>query len=156
MAAGAAFDAVAPALAFAAGLDWQVVVKADGLAAGKGVTVCADETSVAAALREALEEGRFGAAGARVVVEERLSGPEASVMAICDETAVLALPAARDHKRLADGDEGPNTGGMGAYSPLPDLDEAAVLSASSTPSTPPSWRRRPVAGSPSAASSTPA
>ncbi len=126
MAAGAAFDAVAPALAFAAGLDWRVVIKADGLAAGKGVTVCDDETSVAAALREALEEGRFGAAGARVVVEERLSGPEASVMALCDETAVLALPAARDHKRLADGDEGPNTGGMGAYSPLPDLDDAAV------------------------------
>ena len=126
MAAGAVFEAVAPALAFAAGLDWQVVVKADGLAAGKGVTVCADETSVAAALREALEEGRFGAAGARVVVEERLRGPEASVMALCDETAVLALPAARDHKRLGDGDEGPNTGGMGAYSPLPDLDESAV------------------------------
>ncbi len=126
MAAGAVFEAVAPAMAFAAGLDWQVVVKADGLAAGKGVTVCEDEATVAAALREPLEEGRFGAAGSRVVVEERLAGPEASVMALCDETAVLALPAARDHKRLEDGDDGPNTGGMGAYSPLPDLDEAAV------------------------------
>ena len=126
MAAGAAFEAVAPALAFAAGFDWQVVVKADGLAAGKGVTVCDDEATVAAALREALEEGRFGAAGSRVVVEERLVGPEASVMALCDETATLALPAARDHKRLGDADDGPNTGGMGAYSPLPDLDEAAV------------------------------
>ncbi|HXX60007.1 MAG TPA: phosphoribosylamine--glycine ligase [Candidatus Sulfotelmatobacter sp.] len=126
MAAGAAFEAVAPALAFAAGRDWQVVVKADGLAAGKGVTACHDEATVSEALREALVEHRFGAAGARVVVEERLAGPEASVMALCDETAVLALPAARDHKRLEDGDEGPTTGGMGAYSPLPDLDEAAV------------------------------
>jgi len=126
MAAGAAFEAVAPAMAFAAGLDWQVVVKADGLAAGKGVTVCDDEATVSAALREALEDGRFGVAGSRVVVEERLVGPEASVMALCDETAVLALPAARDHKRLGDGDDGPNTGGMGAYSPLPDLDDAAV------------------------------
>jgi phosphoribosylamine--glycine ligase len=61
-----------------------------------------------------------------VVVEERLSGAEASVMALCDETAMLALPAARDHKRLGDGDEGPNTGGMGAYSPLADLDDPAV------------------------------
>ena len=141
MAAGAAFEAVAPALAFAAGLDWQVVVKADGLAAGKGVTVCDDEATVAAALREALEEGRFGAAGSRVVVEERLIGPEASVMALCDETAVLALPAARDHKRLGDGDDGPNTGGMGAYSPVPDLDEAAVEAHPGDASTPPSWRK---------------
>lgn len=126
MAAGASFEQVAPALAFAAGLDWQVVVKADGLAAGKGVTICGDEATVAAALREALEGGRFGAAGSRVVVEERLVGAEASVMALCDETAVLALPAARDHKRLDDGDGGPNTGGMGAYSPLPDVDEVGV------------------------------
>jgi phosphoribosylamine---glycine ligase len=127
MAAGASFDAVTPAMAFAAAHDWQVVVKADGLAAGKGVTVCDDEGTVATALVEALEAGRFGAAGSRVVVEERLSGAEASVMALCDETAMLALPAARDHKRLRDGDEGPNTGGMGAYSPLADLDDAAVV-----------------------------
>ncbi len=128
MATGAAFEAVAPAQAYAADLEWQVVVKADGLAAGKGVTVCHDEAAVATALREALEDGRFGAAGSRVVVEERLTGPEASVMALCDETAVLALPAARDHKRLRDGDDGPNTGGMGAFSPVPDLDDAAVES----------------------------
>ncbi len=126
MADGASFEAVPPAMAFAAQHDWQVVVKADGLAAGKGVTVCDDEPTVEAALQEALEAGRFGAAGSRVVVEERLTGAEASVMALCDETAILALPAARDHKRLRDGDEGPNTGGMGAYSPLPDLDDAAV------------------------------
>lgn len=95
-----------------------VVVKADGLAAGKGVTVCetADEAERAIA---ALGAGAF-------VIEERLRGPEASVIALCDGRHAVALPIARDHKRLLDGDRGPNTGGMGAYSPLPDLpDEAA-------------------------------
>ncbi|HEX5465845.1 MAG TPA: phosphoribosylamine--glycine ligase [Candidatus Limnocylindrales bacterium] len=122
---GASFTAIEPALAFAATLSGRgCVVKADGLAAGKGVTVCPDEASAEAALREALVEGRFGVAGARVVVEERLTGSEASLICICDATgAALALPAARDHKRLLDGDRGPNTGGMGAISPLDDLDE---------------------------------
>ncbi|MFI5260950.1 MAG: phosphoribosylamine--glycine ligase [Candidatus Limnocylindrales bacterium] len=136
MAPGRPFVTVAPALAFAATFDWQVVVKADGLAAGKGVTVCADRAATEQALREALEEGRFGPAGRSVVVEARLAGVEASVMALCDETAILALPAARDHKRLRDGDEGPNTGGMGAYSPvpeLPDLTVAAVVAAVHAP-----------------------
>jgi phosphoribosylamine--glycine ligase len=98
-----------------------VVVKADGLAAGKGVIVAstADEAEVAVALLAADGVGRF-------VVEERLAGPEASVIAICDGRRAIALPAARDHKRLLDGDAGPNTGGMGAYGPLSDLppDEA--------------------------------
>jgi phosphoribosylamine---glycine ligase len=95
-----------------------VVVKADGLAAGKGVTVCdgADEAERAIA---AIVPGT-------VVIEERLRGAEASVIALCDGRTALALPIARDHKRLLDGDLGPNTGGMGAYSPLPDLpDETA-------------------------------
>ena len=94
-----------------------VVIKADGLAAGKGVTVC--DTAEGAV--EAIEriDGRF-------VVEERLSGQEASVIAICDGRDAVALPISRDYKRLGDGDTGPNTGGMGAYSPLTDLpDEAA-------------------------------
>ena len=94
-----------------------VVIKADGLAAGKGVTVC--DTAEGAV--EAIEriDGRF-------VVEERLSGQEASVIAICDGRDAVALPISRDYKRLRDGDTGPNTGGMGAYSPLTDLpDEAA-------------------------------
>lgn len=126
MAEGRAFDAVDPALAYAATLGGPVVVKADGLAAGKGVTLCGSLDEAEAALRDALELRAFGEAGGRVVVERALRGPEASVIAICDASTALALPAARDHKRIGEGDRGPNTGGMGAYSPLPDLDDAAV------------------------------
>ncbi len=120
-------DQTDAALAFIrelAGADVGVVLKADGLAAGKGVVVT---TSIAQALELAPSflEGRPGDAPA-LVVEERLTGREASVIAICDGERVVALPAARDHKRLCDGDAGPNTGGMGAYSPLPDLGDAAV------------------------------
>ncbi|HYH91777.1 MAG TPA: phosphoribosylamine--glycine ligase, partial [Candidatus Saccharimonadales bacterium] len=98
-----------------------IVVKADGLAAGKGVTVCDALPGALAALEDALAR-----AGDRVVIEERLTGPEVSLIALCDGTMALALPLARDHKRLLDGDRGPNTGGMGAVSPVPDLpDEAA-------------------------------
>jgi len=97
----------------------HAVVKADGLAAGKGVTVCASTAEATEAALIALRDGP-------VVIEERLEGPEASAIAICDGERAVALPLARDHKRLGDGDNGPNTGGMGAYSPLPDLpDEAA-------------------------------
>jgi len=97
----------------------SVVVKADGLAAGKGVTVTTSIDEAIAAIDAAISEGP-------VVVEERLEGREASVIAICDGKEALALPIARDHKRLGDLDTGPNTGGMGAYSPLVDLpDEAA-------------------------------
>ena len=101
-----------------------VVLKADGLAAGKGVIVT-ESTTQALDLAPAFLEGRPADAPA-LVVEERLTGREASVIAICDGERAVALPAARDHKRLWDGDAGPNTGGMGAYSPLPDLDDAAV------------------------------
>jgi phosphoribosylamine--glycine ligase len=100
-----------------------VVVKADGLAAGKGVTVCDDANEAAAAI-DAL--GRTDGDEPWVVIEERLTGREASVIALCDGRDAVMLPAARDHKRLLDGDEGPNTGGMGAYSPLPDFSEAAA------------------------------
>lgn len=120
MAEGRAFAAgeVDAALRFAAALAPQdVVVKADGLAAGKGVVVC-DSAAEAARAIEAMD-GPF-------VVEERLSGPEASVIAIADGRTAVALPPARDHKRLGDGDTGPNTGGMGAISPLPDLAGDAV------------------------------
>ncbi len=101
-----------------------IVLKADGLAAGKGVVVCAD-------LFEALERIPGMLDGDRgddptLVVEERLEGREASVIAICDGRRAVALPVARDHKRLQDGDAGPNTGGMGAYSPVPDLPDDAV------------------------------
>lgn len=124
MARAGTFTELPPALGFARELvsaDGGVVVKADGLAAGKGVTVCDDLETAEAALRDALGEG-----GARVVVEERLEGREASLIALCDGREALALPLARDHKRLADGDAGPNTGGMGAFSPLPDLDDARI------------------------------
>ena len=139
MARGRSFDDPVAAIAFAAELGGRVAVKADGLAAGKGVTVCADLATAEAAIREAMIEGVFGRAGRRVVVEEALTGPEASVIAICDATTCLAFPAARDHKRLGEGDTGPNTGGMGAFSPLPDLD-ARGHARSCARSTRRSWR----------------
>jgi phosphoribosylamine--glycine ligase len=100
-----------------------VVVKADGLAAGKGVTVCdsLDEAERAIDQLFALESAVAGAHQPQVVIEERLAGPEASLIALTDGRDAVGLPIARDHKRLRDGDNGPNTGGMGAYSPLPDL-----------------------------------
>jgi len=101
-----------------------VVLKADGLAAGKGVIVT-ESADQALELVPAFVDGRPSDAPA-LVIEERLEGREASVIAICDGRRAVALPAARDHKRLGDGDRGPNTGGMGAYSPLPDLDEREV------------------------------
>jgi len=122
IARGAAFEDAGAAIAFAEALDDDgagVVVKADGLAAGKGVTVCHAIQEARSAIRAAL-----AGAGTRVVVEERLDGREASVIALCDGRDAVALPAARDHKRLSDGDAGPNTGGMGAFSPLDDLPDA--------------------------------
>lgn len=97
---------------------WPLVVKADGLAAGKGVRICPDEASALAAIEDFMEKRVFGSSGARVVVEEFISGSEASVMALCDGKDLVMLPVARDHKRLRDGDEGPNTGGMGAVAPV--------------------------------------
>jgi phosphoribosylamine--glycine ligase len=132
MARGRAFEDVETARAYAQDLaagGRGVVVKADGLAAGKGVWVCDDAAEAIAALeRHVGVDGRDDPGGVamsarRVVVEERLEGLEASLIALCDGRDVLALPLARDHKRLGDGDRGPNTGGMGAYSPLPDLAE---------------------------------
>jgi phosphoribosylamine--glycine ligase len=96
-----------------------VVVKADGLAAGKGVTVCDDEAQAATAITDALDRRVFGAAGSRVLVEERLDGEELSVLAFCDGKSVLPMQAAQDFKRAHDGDLGPNTGGMGSHSPVP-------------------------------------
>jgi phosphoribosylamine---glycine ligase len=117
MSEGRAFSHVEPAVAYAHGLGAPVVVKADGLARGKGVVVCQTLAEAEAAI-EAL--------GPRVVVERCLVGAEASLMAICDGARAVALPAARDYKRVGEGDTGPNTGGMGAYSPLPDVDAATV------------------------------
>jgi phosphoribosylamine--glycine ligase len=98
------------------------VVKADGLAAGKGVVIAADRTEAAAAVRDMLG-GRFGSAGARVVLEEFMRGEEASLFALCDGETAIPFGGAQDHKRAFDGDRGPNTGGMGTYSPAPVLSE---------------------------------
>jgi phosphoribosylamine--glycine ligase len=142
MARAGAFHDRAAARVFArelAQLGAGLVVKADGLAAGKGVTVCDTLEEAEAAIEQLFASGGggdgapggAGVAGTRspVILEERLSGAEASLIALCDGVDALALPLARDHKRLLDGDAGPNTGGMGAYSPLPDLpdDEAELL-----------------------------
>ncbi|HSJ26881.1 MAG TPA: phosphoribosylamine--glycine ligase [Acidimicrobiia bacterium] len=106
-----------PALAHLASSPGPFVVKADGLAAGKGVLVTEDRGEAASWVRRCFD-GDFGEAGSRVVVEEYLDGPELSVFAVCDGTGHVTLQPARDYKRLADGDRGPNTGGMGSYSPV--------------------------------------
>jgi phosphoribosylamine--glycine ligase len=99
----------------------RVAVKADGLAAGKGVVMAANENEALAAVRAAVEERAFGEAGAAVVLEEWLEGEEVSLMALVDEEATRLFPASQDHKRAFDEDQGPNTGGMGAYAPVPWL-----------------------------------
>jgi phosphoribosylamine---glycine ligase len=114
---------VPPALALLDRFAPPYVVKADGLAAGKGVTVAATRDEAEAAIRTALVDRAFGPAGDRVLIEEHLEGPEVSILAITDGTSVVPLEPAQDFKRVGDGDTGPNTGGMGAYSPVPFLDE---------------------------------
>ena len=104
--------------------DGVPVVKADGLCAGKGVVVAATKAEAIEAASAMLDEGRFGDAGSTVVIEDRIDGAEASVHAICDGQRALVLPVAQDHKRIGDGDTGPNTGGMGAYGPAPLVDAA--------------------------------
>ncbi len=101
-----------------------IVVKADGLAAGKGVTVARTVEEALAAAEDALSGGRFGEAGVEIVVEEFLDGEEVSVFALCDGASALMLANAQDHKAVYDGDKGPNTGGMGAYSPAPVMTDA--------------------------------
>jgi phosphoribosylamine---glycine ligase len=103
---------------------FPVVLKADGLAAGKGVVVATSWEEADAAVRAAMEQRVFGDAGAKLVIEECLSGPEVSFFAVCDGTRAVPLTSAQDHKRVFDGDRGPNTGGMGAFAPSPLLDAA--------------------------------
>jgi phosphoribosylamine--glycine ligase len=111
------FTEAEPARRFARRLGGRVAVKADGLALGKGVIVCDRQAQAEQAIDAMLVRHAFGRAGATVVVEERLHGPELSVFGVCDGARVIPLMAARDYKRAREGDEGPNTGGMGAYSP---------------------------------------
>lgn len=113
--------------AFLATLPGRYVIKTDGLAAGKGVLVTESLTEARDAVRAYLSGAAFGDAGRRIVVEEGLSGPELSLLVLCDGTSDgVPLAPARDHKRLGDGDSGPNTGGMGAYSPVPGIDDRLV------------------------------
>jgi phosphoribosylamine--glycine ligase len=117
-AASASFAELAPALLYVDRQPEPLVVKASGLAAGKGVIVCATRQEAANTVRAMLELGQFGEAGRTVVIEAYLEGEEVSVMAVTNGRDVQLLPVAQDHKRLLDGDRGPNTGGMGAYSPV--------------------------------------
>lgn len=112
------------ALAALAGRSYPLVLKADGLAAGKGVIICADEGEARDALDAFFVERRFGAT--EVVLEEFLAGEELSLLALCDGENVVPLAPAQDYKRIGDGDQGPNTGGMGSYSPVPGFDPAEV------------------------------
>lgn len=119
------FSNAASAKVYLAGQKLPIVIKADGLAAGKGVTIAQSREEADAAI-EACFAGAFGKAGSEVVVEEFLEGEEASFFALVDGTHALPLAAAQDHKRVGDGDTGPNTGGMGAYSPAAVMDDAMV------------------------------
>jgi phosphoribosylamine--glycine ligase len=122
-AAFAVFDDPGAALDHVRTRPVPLVVKADGLAAGKGVVVCRERAEAEAALEEMMVERRFGAAGATVVIEDCLIGEEASLLVLTDGRNFVPLRAAQDHKRVGDGDTGPNTGGMGAYVPAPVLDD---------------------------------
>ncbi|MDN7132761.1 phosphoribosylamine--glycine ligase [Halomonas sp. MC140] len=113
------FTEVEPALAYLGKMGAPIVIKADGLAAGKGVIVAMSEAEAADAIRDMLEANAFGNAGARVVIEEFLEGEEASFIVMVDGENVVTMATSQDHKRAYDGDTGPNTGGMGAYSPAP-------------------------------------
>jgi phosphoribosylamine--glycine ligase len=113
------FDELEPALAYLRKVGAPIVVKADGLAAGKGVILAHDLATAEQAVRDMLSAGRFGAAGKRVVIEELLTGEEASFIAMVGQGQILPMASSQDHKARDDGDRGPNTGGMGAYSPAP-------------------------------------
>ena len=125
-AASGTFTALEPALAFIDRQEEPLVVKASGLAAGKGAIVCATRREAKDAARAMLAEGQFGDAGRVVVVEAFLKGEELSVLALTDGTDFMLLPASQDHKRLGEGDTGPNTGGMGAYAPVSLATEAVL------------------------------
>ncbi|MDR1044087.1 MAG: phosphoribosylamine--glycine ligase [Candidatus Adiutrix sp.] len=113
------FDSSAEALAYLGRKpDEPIVVKAAGLAQGKGVTVAQNRAEAEAAVREAMDDGRFGEAGRQVIIEDYIDGEEVTILAFCDGRSIVPMPPVQDHKRLGEGDTGPNTGGMGAYSPV--------------------------------------
>jgi len=128
-AAAGAFADVAAAKKFCASLGGRCVVKADGLALGKGVLMCTNQNEAERAVDEIMVGKAFGAAGARVVIQEYLEGMEVSLHALCDGTTAKIFPTSQDHKRALDGDRGLNTGGMGTFSPTPFLTDAQLADA---------------------------
>ncbi|HIA03831.1 MAG TPA: phosphoribosylamine--glycine ligase [Myxococcales bacterium] len=122
----ATFKKAEKAIAYVKDNGRPMVVKADGLASGKGVIVGTNVANTEAAIRKILDDRAYGDAGAEIVLEERLSGPEVSVIALVDGETVRPFPPARDHKRALDGDNGPNTGGMGAFSPVRQVDQSMM------------------------------
>ncbi len=126
------FQALEPALAYLKACKFPTVVKASGLAAGKGVIICEDEQQAEAAVRDMMEHGKFGDSGSEIVIEEFLEGEELSLMVLISGDQFVCLPPSQDHKRIGEGDTGPNTGGMGAYAPLDLVDEPMMQSIEET------------------------
>jgi phosphoribosylamine--glycine ligase len=126
------FEEPTAAKAFAESLGGRCAVKADGLALGKGVLICRDMEQAERAIREMLVQKSFGAAGRQIVIQELLEGEEISLHALCDGTTAKLFPTAQDHKRALDGDLGPNTGGMGTYSPTPFLNDSELAGVQQT------------------------
>jgi phosphoribosylamine---glycine ligase len=120
------FTETEPAIAFIRKHGAPIVVKADGLAAGKGVVVAMSQGEAIAAVNDMLEDAKFGSSGSKVVIEEFLAGEEFSFMSFVQGGEIYPMPISQDHKRAYDGDRGPNTGGMGAYSPVPQIPQSAV------------------------------
>jgi phosphoribosylamine--glycine ligase len=121
-----AFSKRRDALSYASTLGFPVVVKADGLAGGKGVIICENRFELDKALLDCFDVGVFGAAGSKVLIEEYMAGEEISLLCFCDGKTLIPMASAQDHKRVGEGDTGPNTGGMGAYSPAPALTGAVL------------------------------
>ena len=118
------FDDAKKAKEYARSVDFPLVVKADGLAAGKGVIVCDNSEETIRAIDKMLVEKSFGVAGSKIILEERIDGIEASYIALSDGIIAIPMATSQDHKRIYDNDKGPNTGGMGAYSPTPVIDDS--------------------------------
>lgn len=113
------FDSSAEAIEYLKSSKYPIVLKADGLALGKGVLICSNLTEAIEGVKQIMDEKQFGSSGDRLVIEEFISGPEVSVLAFCDGTQIKTMTSAQDHKRAKDGDQGLNTGGMGTFSPSP-------------------------------------
>ncbi|MGI0018793.1 MAG: phosphoribosylamine--glycine ligase [Nitrosotalea sp.] len=120
------FDDPKKAIEFAKSVDYPLVVKADGLAAGKGVIVCNTSSDAVDAIEKILVQKNFGDAGSKIILEERIDGVEASFIALSDGNTAYSMATSQDHKRVYDNDKGPNTGGMGTYSPTPVIDDSTA------------------------------